>query len=361
VRVLVTGGAGFIGATVVGELLDHGHEVVVVDALLPTAHRNRPRDLDERAEHRWHSLLDRDALEVSVRGCDAVCHQAAMVGLGIDFGDAPAYALHNDVGTAELLRALHTTSFGGRIVLAGSMVVYGEGAYRCRTHGVVAPAPRSSAALERGEFDPVCARGGCAVAVLTVSESAPPRPRNVYAATKLHQEHLCEAFANEHSGVTVTSLRYHNVYGPGMPADTPYAGVASIFRSALARGESPRVFEDGAQTRDFVHVRDVARANRLALDRTVAFQGPVNIASGDPHTVLEMATALAAVHGRAAPRPVVTGEWRPGDVRHVVADHTLARTALGFVADIGFETGMRELASAPLRAAGRGDPAPTAV
>ncbi len=172
----------------------------------------------------------------------------------------------------------------------------------------------------------------------------------MYAATKLHQEHLCGSFAREHPGVTVTALRYHNVYGPRMPRDTPYAGVASIFRSALARGDAPKVFEDGGQRRDFVHVRDVARANVCALTVDGGYGGPLNVASGDPHTVLDMASAIADAFGPGAPRPVVVGGYRLGDVRHVFASPALAERSIGFRSSVTFDDGMREFAHAPLRA-----------
>jgi dTDP-L-rhamnose 4-epimerase len=165
--------------------------------------------------------------------------------------------------------------------------------------------------------------------------------RNVYADTKLAQERLSASWART-TGATVTTLRYHNVYGPRMPRDTPYAGVAAIFRSALRRGEAPKVFEDGLQRRDFVHVRDVARANVLALARTGAWQA-YNVASGEPHTVGEMATALTiALRG---PDPVVTGDYRLGDVRHVVASPRKAHQELGFTAAVAFEDGMAEFAA----------------
>jgi dTDP-L-rhamnose 4-epimerase len=181
----------------------------------------------------------------------------------------------------------------------------------------------------------------------TVPEDAPLDPRNVYAATKLAQEHLCAAYARE-TGIPVTALRYHNVYGPRMPRDTPYAGVASIFRSACAAGRAPRVFEDGGQRRDFVHVRDVAEANVLALTAPEPVRGAFNVASGTPRTVLDMAQALSRAFGGEQP-PQVTGEWRAGDVRHVFASAELAAERLGFQAHEGFEAGMREFASAPLR------------
>jgi dTDP-L-rhamnose 4-epimerase len=182
---------------------------------------------------------------------------------------------------------------------------------------------------------------------VAVDESAPLDPRNVYASTKVHQEHLCFSFARE-TGVPVTALRYHNVYGPRMPRDTPYAGVAALFASSLAAGRSPRVFEDGRQLRDFVHVRDVARANVLALTAAEPRPGVFNIATGKPRSVGELAAALHAAAGTAASAPVITGEFRLGDVRHVFASAERAEQALGFHAREPFEAGIAEFAAAPI-------------
>jgi dTDP-L-rhamnose 4-epimerase len=231
-------------------------------------------------------------------------------------------------------------------VLGSSMVVYGEGRYRCAEHGVVRPGPRRAVDLDAGRFEPLCPSCGRELSPERVPEDAPVDPRNVYAATKLAQEHLCSAFARE-TGVRLTALRYHNVYGPRMPRDTPYAGVASIFRSAFAAARAPRVFEDGGQRRDFVHVRDVARANLLALQDTPP--DTYNVCSGIPRSVGEMASALGrAIPG--SPEPVVTGEWRAGDVRHVFASAERAARELGFTAHEDFDAGMREFATAELRA-----------
>jgi len=342
--VLVTGGAGFIGSHVADALLEAGEEVRVLDAFLPAAHRERPGYLDPRAELIEGDVRDPDVVARAVEGVSAVSHQAAMVGLGVDIGDIADYVAHNDLGTAVLLRALR--GFKGRLVLGSSMVVYGEGRYRCPEHGVVRPGPRAPSELDAGRFEPPCPACGRELAPESVPEDAPVDPRNVYAATKLAQEHLCFAFARE-TGVPVTALRYHNVYGPRMPRDTPYAGVASIFRSAFAAGRAPRVFEDGGQRRDFVHVRDVARANLLALGD--ARPGAYNVCSGIPRSVGEMAGALGrAIPG--SPEPVVTGEWRAGDVRHVFASAERAARDLGFTAQEDFEAGMREFATAELRA-----------
>jgi dTDP-L-rhamnose 4-epimerase len=347
--ILVTGGGGFIGSHVVDALVGAGHDVRVLDALLPAAHRQRPDYLAEGAEWLQGDLRDPETAARAVAGVTAVSHQAAMVGLGVDLDDLPDYVGHNDLATAQLLRALAAVRFAGRLVLASSMVVYGEGRYACAAHGVVVPAARAPQDLDAGRFEPRCPRCGGDLAPQPVAEEAPLEPHSVYAATKVAQEHLCGAFARE-TGVPVTTLRYHNVYGPRMPGDTPYAGVASIFRSAFAAGRPPRVFEDGGQRRDFVHVRDVARANVLALTAQEPVPGAFNVATGAPRTVLEMAHALAAAcdaPDEAAPR--VTGEWRAGDVRHVVASPERARNRLGFAAQEDFAAGIAEFAAAPLR------------
>ncbi|MFE2039853.1 NAD-dependent epimerase/dehydratase family protein [Streptomyces sp. NPDC059477] len=330
-RVLVTGGAGFIGSHVVDVLRARGHEPVVYDVRQdPAADVRRPVEVAR-----------------ALVGVDAVCHQAAMVGLGDGVADAADYVSRNDLGTAVLLAAMAEAGVD-RLVLAGSMVVYGEGRYACPDHGVVRPGPRAAGDLAAGRFEPLCPVCGRDLVPGLVGEDTPADPRNVYAATKLAQEHLSAAWARVTGGSAV-SLRYHNVYGPRMPRDTPYAGVASFFRSALARGEAPQVFEDGGQRRDFVHVRDVAAANAVALEASAA-PGALtvyNTGSGEPHTVGEMAAALAAAHG--GPEPEVTGEFRLGDVRHITADSARLRADLGWKPEVGFETGMREFARAGMR------------
>ncbi|WP_409467585.1 NAD-dependent epimerase/dehydratase family protein [Streptomyces sp. HC307] len=330
-RVLVTGGAGFIGSHVVEALAAGGHEPVVYDV------RTDPGS----------DVRDLDAVRRALSGVDAVSHQAAMVGLGSGFADAVEYVSRNDLGTAVLLTAMADAGVP-RIVLAGSMVVYGEGRYDCARHGVVRPGPRAVADLTAGRFEPRCPACGAELSPGLVGEDAPVDPRNVYATTKLAQEHLAAAWARVTGGSAV-SLRYHNVYGPRMPRDTPYAGVAAFFRSALARGEAPGVFEDGRQRRDFVHVRDVAAANVAALQAACPPGALVayNTGSGEPHTVGEMARALAAAYG--GPEPVVTGEYRLGDVRHITADSSRLRSELGWKPEVGFADGMREFARSGLR------------
>jgi dTDP-L-rhamnose 4-epimerase len=228
------------------------------------------------------------------------------------------------------------------------MVVYGEGSYACPEHGHQRPAVRTTQDLEAGHFEPPCPVCREPLVSISTDEDARLEPRSVYAATKLAQEYLSAAWVRQ-SGGSVVALRYHNVYGPGMPRDTPYSGVAAIFRSALEAGHAPRVFEDGRQRRDFVHVSDVARANVAALEATGrAGFAAYNIASGRPATVGDMAQALAEV--MAGPAPVVTGEFRAGDVRHVVASPDRAARELGFTAEIDLPAGMADFAAADLRA-----------
>ena len=369
-RILVTGAAGFIGSHVADLLVEHGHEVVALDALLPQAHGGAAPPWSQRHELVVGDVRDAELLAGLLRGVDAVCHQAAMVGHGLDPSDAPGYASHNAVGTAVLLAAMHAAGVH-RLVLASSMVVYGEGRYHCAAHGVLRPAGRRPADLSAGRYDPTCPRCGATLTPGLVPEDAPLEPRSTYAATKVAQEHLAAVWAAQ-TGGSAWALRYHNVYGPRMPRDTPYAGVASIFRSALAAGRAPRVLEDGRQRRDFIHVTDVARVNLLALTTPPAAEPiapqpdglaapqpdglaapqpgglvAVNVCSGQPHTVGELAETLAVAMG--GPAPVVVGGARPADVRHVVADPGRAAKLLGFGARVGFAEGVAGFATAVLR------------
>jgi len=353
-RVLVTGGAGFIGSHLLRTLTSAGHEVRVLDALLACVHPGGVSPLadDLGVEFIRGDVRDAQTVDEALRGVSAVCHLAAMVGLGVDFDDAPLYAGCNDLGTAVLLAAMARAGTA-RLVLASSMVVYGEGAYSCAEHGVtLAPPPRQAADLDAGRFEPRCERCRALLSPELVPEDAPLGPRNVYAATKLAQEHLAGCWARVTGGQAV-ALRYHNVYGPGMPRDTPYAGVASFFRSSLEAGRAPRVFEDGAQRRDFVHVRDVAAATAVAVTavtETGVPGGPgtlraYNVGSGTPRTVGQLASALADAYG--GPSPVVTGEYRLGDVRHVTASSERIWRELRWRAAVPFAEGVAEFAALP--------------
>ncbi len=344
-RVLLTGGAGFIGRHVLAALLEAGHDVRVVDSLRADVHHGR--DVSLPAPLVIGDVRDADVVANALAGVDAVCHLAAKVGLGVDVADLPDYASSNDLATAVLLAAMARAGVGV-LVLASSMVVYGEGLGSCRAHGQVRPGPRREADLAAGRFEAPCPRCGEPLEPALVGEETPTDPRNAYAASKLAQEHLSTSWART-TGGAMTALRYHNVYGPGMPRDTPYAGVAAIFISALRSGHAPRVFEDGRQLRDFVHVRDVAAATVAALGPgSAADSGATpgarayNVGSGTPRTVGEMAAALSAA--LSGPTPEVTGQYRLGDVRHITADSSRLRAELNWAARADFDEGVAELA-----------------
>jgi dTDP-L-rhamnose 4-epimerase len=352
-KVLVTGAAGFIGTAVGAALRAGGHDVVGIDAFIPQAHG--VADDASRGEVDVVDVRVAEAVRPLLAGVDVVCHQAAMVGAGVSAADLPLYASHNDLGTAVLLSEM---ARGGvdRLVLASSMVVYGDGRYSCAVHGEQEPPPRTTAALAAGRFDVPCPRCGVPMRWELVDEDAPLRPRSSYAASKVAQEHYASAWARQLQGAVV-ALRYHNVYGPGMPQDTPYSGVAAMFRSAVERGERPRVFEDGRQMRDFVHVDDVAAANVLAVEQAAALPGDsfsaYNVCSGVPVSIADVAAIVS--HGAAVaggPRelePMTTGEYRLGDVRHVVASPVRAAERLGFRAGVDPSAGLADFSTAALR------------
>ena len=347
-RILLTGSAGFIGTAIGAALESGGHEVVRVDLMLPMAHgvSDAPagtHQLDVRDADTWRHLL---------AGVDAVCHQAAVVGAGVKVGDLPDYASHNDLGTAALLAAMHEAGVR-RLVLASSMVVYGEGRYTCPEHGDQTPPPRARDALDAGDFENHCPVCGAGLGWSLVDEAARLDPRSSYAASKVAQEHYASAWVRQ-ADASAVALRYHNVYGPGMPRDTPYSGVAAMFRSSLERGEAPQVYEDGGQMRDFVHVADVARANVAALSSVVAsgrravrrLQRRVRRAGVDPRGRRSWSARVRRPASR--PRsPAATASATCGTSSRRPAK---ARAELGFAASVRPADGLREFATAPLRA-----------
>lgn len=322
-RILITGAAGFIGRAVTARVRAEGGHPVIFD-----------RTTDVRDD-----LVDLDRLRAASDGCDAVIHLAAKVGLGVALSDLDSYVRNNDLGTAMVLRAAAERCVE-RVVVASSMVVYGEGMADCPTHGRVRGAARDRVDLDHGRFEPRCPDCGHDLCPALVGESTPADPRNVYAATKVQTENLAAIWARETGGSAV-ALRYHNVYGPGLPRDTPYAGVAALFRSALARGEAPIVFEDGEQRRDFVHVDDVAAATVAAVTAELPGFTPLNIGSGTITTIGQVATEMARIVG--GPEPVVTGDYRLGDVRHITADSSAAGRLLHWHPEIDLVSGLATL------------------
>ena len=340
-KILVTGGAGFIGQHVIREGLARGHDIRVMDSLRADVHDDPKRPNRDDIEFQIGDVRDAKAVDRALSGIDAVIHLAAKVGLGVAVSDLPDYASSNDAGTAELLAGMARADIG-RLTLASSMVVYGEGKGACPQHGSVTPGPRAESEMAAGNFEPPCPVCGHALEHAFVDETARLDPRNAYASSKVAQEFYASNWARV-TGGSVAAMRYHNVYGPGMPRNTPYAGVAAIFTSALRRGEATKVYEDGAQRRDFVHVHDIAAATVLACERVTSGVKAFNVGSGTPRTVGDMATALAiALRG---PLPIVTKQFRLGDVRHITADSSKLRSELGWLPKVDFADGMIEFAA----------------
>jgi dTDP-L-rhamnose 4-epimerase len=342
-RVLITGGAGFIGSHLADELLAHGHAVRVLDALVPQVHgpdASRPAYLDPDVELIVGDVRDPLAVRRALCGIDAVYHFAALVGVGQSMYDMARYADVNVTGTAVLMEALSERPVQ-RLIVASSMSVYGEGLYRTPDGTPVIDASRTAGQLARADWEPR-ADDGTALEPLPTTEDKPPRIHSVYALSKFDQERLC-LLTGEAYGIPSVALRFFNVYGPRQALSNPYTGVMAIFASRLLNDRPPVIFEDGRQRRDFVHVRDVARACRLALERPVAGQA-LNVGSGHSVTVLEIAQQMARAVGRPAVDPEITGQYRRGDIRHCFADVAAARTALGYEPEVDFGEALVELA-----------------
>ena len=342
-KVLVTGGAGFIGSHVVEMLLDNGHEVVVYDALVEQVHQGvGPQFVPEAAEFVQADMSDRAALASVLGRVDSVVHLAAEVGVGQSMYEISRYVEANTTGTALLLDILVNDRLDvRRVVVASSMSVYGEGAYACAEHGEVHPGLRGAAQLDAHRWDPVCPTCGLPVSPIPTAEAKPLRPTSVYAISKMDQELLCLSVAAAYDFDAV-ALRFFNTYGPRQALSNPYTGVAAIFSSRLLNGRAPLAFEDGAQLRDFIHVTDVARAVVASLDSDKAAGHAINIGVGDPLTVTDVALALAGALDISI-EPEITSTARAGDIRHCYADMTLANELLDFVPEVQFADGVREL------------------
>jgi dTDP-L-rhamnose 4-epimerase len=341
-RILITGGAGFIGSHLADELLSAGYRVRAFDALMPQVHpqRARPAYLDSEVELLVDDVRNRDALTRALDGVDAVFHLAALVGVGQSMYQMADYTATNVVGTATLLEALAAHPVK-RLIVASSMSIYGEGLYRSADGRMHPSIERSIDRLAQGLWDPIAADGG-ALQPLPTPETNPPSLKSVYALTKYDQERLC-LVAGEAYRIPTVAMRFFNVYGPRQALSNPYTGVLAIFASRLLNGRSPIVFEDGEQRRDFVSVYDVARALRLALETPAAAGQSFNIGSGRAATVVEIADKMADILDVDA-TPEITGTYRVGDVRHCFADLTRARSVLGYTPQIELDEGLMELA-----------------
>ena len=345
-RVLVTGGAGFIGCHVVKMLLQRGYEVRVLDSLIEQVHRgaNRNPVLGD-VELIRADVRDLDRVAGALEGVDSVIHLAAEVGVGQSMYAIDRYVSVNDGGTAVLFQALIDRPVS-RIVAASSMSIYGEGLYRSasgeRMDDVTRPVERGPACASDGGWDPT-GPDGLKLMPMATPEWKRPNLASVYALTKYVQERLTLTVAPAY-GMQGVALRLFNVYGPGQALSNPYTGVLAIFASRLHNRQRPMVFEDGEQRRDFVHVEDVARAFLLALEHPCAPGQVFNVGSGRDVSILQVAEALAGAMGVPHLTPEVMGKARTGDIRHCFADITLARDVLGFQPRRGFDDSLGELA-----------------
>jgi len=341
-RVLITGGAGFVGSHLADELLAHGYQVRVLDALAAQVHGDDaqwPVYLSDEVERMQGDVRDADAVRPALEGVDRVFHLAAAVGVGQSMYEIEHYTDVNNRGTAVLLEALSRSPVK-KLVVASSMSVYGEGLYADASGRAVAPPERDPDAVRRGDWE-LRAHGEPLTPVPT-SEDKPPMPTSVYALSKLDQERLC-LIVGQAYGIPATALRFFNIYGTRQALSNPYTGVLAIFAARYMNGKPPRIFEDGHQRRDFVHVSDIARACRLALESDAATGRAINVGSGVSVSIAEVAHAMAKALDVDDLPPEITGQFRVGDIRHCFADITLARELLGYAPRVTLEQGLAEL------------------
>ncbi|GAO03853.1 NAD-dependent epimerase/dehydratase family protein [Anaeromyxobacter sp. PSR-1] len=342
-RILITGGAGFIGSHLADHLLAHGHAVRALDVLSPQVHgpgAARPAYLAREVELQVGDVRDPEAVRRALRGVDAVVHLAAAVGVGQSMYEVERYVGVNDLGTATLLQALIERPVE-RLVVASSMSLYGEGLYR-DARGRPVTAERTRAQLLARRWEPA-GEGGAALEPVPTPETKPPALASIYALSKYDQERM-SLLVGEAYGIATVALRFFNVYGTRQALSNPYTGVLAIFAARYLNGRPPLVNEDGVQRRDFVSVRDVAEACRLALTVPGAAGQVLNVGSGRSFTVLEVAERLAVALGREELRPEVTQRYRVGDIRHCFADISRARAVLGYAPAVAFDDGLAELA-----------------
>jgi dTDP-L-rhamnose 4-epimerase len=344
-KVLITGGAGFIGSHVADELLANGYQVRVLDTLAAQVHGDsgrRPDYLDPEVEVVVGDVTDRDALTKALQGVDAVYHFAAAVGVGQSMYEVAHYTRVNNLGTAVLLEALIARPLE-RLVIASSMSLYGEGLYRSTAGELRVAGERSLDQLRRGDWE-LHDDDGSVLQPVPTPESKPPALASVYALSKFDQERMCLMIGRAYQ-MPVVALRFFNAYGPRQALSNPYTGVLAIFAARLLNDNPPKIFEDGLQQRDFVSVYDVARACRLALQAPGAAGEVFNVGSGQACTVREVAARLAKVLGKEGIEPEIIGKYRVGDIRHCFSDIGKAQRVLGYAPQVTLNDGMAELAA----------------
>lgn len=344
-RVLITGGAGFIGSHIADDLLAHGFEIRILDNLAPQVHgieRRRPSYLSDNIEFIMGDIRDEQIVRRAVRNIDVVIHLAALVGVGQSMYQLADYTSVNSHGTATLLEVLVDNPVE-RLIVASSMSIYGEGLYRSEEGVIHTDVRRDIVDITRARWEPHDEEG-LPLIPLPTPESKPARLSSVYALTKYDQERLC-LLAGEAYKIPTVALRLFNVYGPRQALSNPYTGVLAIFAARYLNDRPPLIFEDGRQQRDFIHVSDVVRAFRLAVTApTSTLDGQVlNIAGGQAHRIRDVATALATILDKSHIEPEITREYRVGDIRHCVADISLARRVIGFEPELDLEQGMASM------------------
>jgi dTDP-L-rhamnose 4-epimerase len=340
-RTLVTGGAGFIGAHLVSRLLDRGDDVVVLDSLEPQVHEGSDVSIPPGVTLLSGDVGDPELADRALDGVDRVVHLAAAVGVGQSMYEIDRYVRCNTLATATFLeRLVAQARLPQRLVVASSMSIYGEGEYRCGDHGAVSPGPRPETQLVAREWESLCPICGREVEPIGTRETKPLVPTSVYAITKRDHEELCLVVGGAY-GVPTIALRFFNVYGPGQALSNPYTGVAAIFASRLLNGKPPVIFEDGKQSRDFIHVDDIVDGIILALEADIAGVA-VNLGTGRPVTVDEIAGRLSHELGVDLD-PERAGHYRAGDIRHCFADVHRANDLLGFRAQVALEQGLEDL------------------
>ncbi len=344
-KVLITGGAGFVGSHHADHLLEHGYEVRALDNLTPQVHgdgQRRPDYLNREVELIVGDVRDRDAVRRALAGVEAVYHLAAMVGVGQSMYEVEQYTSVNNIGTAVLLEALIEKPVE-RLVVASSMSLYGEGLYRSPEGNVVSGRERSLEQLVSRQWEVTGADGKILSPVPTPETKIPSLP-SIYALSKYDQERMCLLIGRAY-GIPTVALRFFNIYGTRQALSNPYTGVLAIFASRFLNDRAPLINEDGYQRRDFVGVRDVAQACRLAMEVKDAAGQVFNVGSGRSFTIREVADRLAEVLGKKHLAPEVTGKYRMGDIRHCFADISLARELLGYAPQVDFDAGLEELAA----------------
>ena len=341
-KILVTGGAGFIGSHLVDGLVGKGHSVRVLDVLEPQVHAGKqPSYLNAKAEYLWGDVRDRKLLLKALQGVEAVYHEAAQVGVGQSMYEIERYMDHNVMGTAILLDVIVNEKITlKKLVVASSMSIYGEGAYRCASCGPVYPSLRTEDQMRKKEWEMACPRCGKPAAPAPTSEEKPLAPTSIYAISKRDQEESVLSVGLAYK-IPSVALRYFNVYGTRQALSNPYTGVCAIFSSRIKNGNPPFIFEDGLQSRDFVHVSDIVQANLIALENPKADGQALNVGTGRPTTVLDIARTLAKLYGKKL-EPELAQKFRAGDIRHCVAD-TSRIQALGFRPKVALEQGLKEL------------------